>query len=320
MKLNLRSQPDPRALEWTAEALERTTADRLEAERRLTAAIDAELSGADPAADVLGAIEQGETDGPHPALAHSYRREREREMQLERVLSELLQEHPAWPWLRQVPGVNAVEAGRLLSRLDVRRAPTPSAFWAYCGLATVPAARVRCAICGAERVVPAGAGASSRHVTAGEESACSGRMEPIADDAEARMAQPRSGSRDGRRFDQEAKRICFSIGSDLRSAGHQYETYYRHQRETLDSSRPDWERGRKHVTALRKMQKLFLAHLWLVWREAVDLPLTEPAPAARADGRWLSPWSMTSTERRRWSSRDRSLPPLRDRGGPTGPR
>lgn len=53
--------------------------------------------------------------------------------------------------------------------------------------------------------------------------------------------------------------------------------------------------GHVHMRAQRKMTKLFLSHLWLVWRQAVNLPITQPyahgilnhAPAGIID-----PWDM----------------------------
>jgi hypothetical protein len=174
-----------------------------------------------------------------------------------------LRAHPAWHWLRHVPGLEHGPLIRLLERLDVRRAGTPSSFWAYCGLATVP-----------------------------------------APDGVARVAQ------DGH-YDHAAKLLCLEIAGSLRIAGHGYERFYQAERENLDASRPDWPPARRHMTALRKMEKLFLAHLWLVWRQAEGLAVTDPYPGTTGS----DPWAMTRVAaRRRWVRPGHQPPELRTRG------
>ena len=51
----------------------------------------------------------------------------------------------------------------------------------------------------------------------------------------------------------------------------------------LDVAKPDWIPRRRHLTALRMTEKLFLAHLWLVWREQLGLPITAPYADSRDD-------------------------------------
>jgi hypothetical protein len=62
------------------------------------------------------------------------------------------------------------------------------------------------------------------------------------------------------------------------------------------------------MTALRKMQKLFLAHLWLVWREGIGLPVTRPSTT---EAECLGPWAMTAHPRKRWTRREDAVPHLR---------
>jgi hypothetical protein len=311
MRANLRSSGDPRALQWTVEALAQAQELRVSAGRRILEALPEASSSAGAADSVLAAIGRGEETGPSPALARAYRRNREQEEEMERILENLLQEHPAWEWLSAVPGVEIEEAGRLLARLDASRAPTPSAFWAYCGLGTVPGVRHRCSVCGLERTMAESTRTPATHEAPGTRTVCAGRLRAIPSAPAGRVAQPRPDAGERPPYDQEAKKICYRIALGLREAAHQYESYYLEQREALDVSRPAWPSARKHMTALRKMEKLFLAHLWLVWREAQGLPITRPSPDSRADERWSSPWAMIAAPRRRWSRRDRDLPQLR---------
>lgn len=174
-----------------------------------------------------------------------------------------IEAHVAWVWLSQVPGVTPTLAGGLLSRLEPELASTPSAFWSYCGLATV--------------AQPHG----------------------------GRAAQPSRAS-------GELKRVCHALGTSLVRAGGAYARIYRQERARLDETRPAWACERKHLTALRKMEKLFLSHLWLVWREALGLSVTRPH---QNDSRAaIGPWEMVGDPRRRWIRDSRPLPPRPIRG------
>ncbi|CAN5628811.1 hypothetical protein BH23GEM8_BH23GEM8_06230 [soil metagenome] len=305
---SLRLRTHARALGWTADALEQATQMRVETGLRILGPLDTERCDGIAPDQFLESIAARETDGPVPALARAYRQNLEQEREMERILEELLQEHPAWAWLRDVPGVELSSVGRLLSRLDVTRAPTPSAFWAYCGLATVPSVRHRCAVCGCERTIAQGSQPPANHMAAGGTAECAGRMQPIPNSPVNRVAQPRPGSGDRALYDATAKGICYTIGLELRSAGHRYERYYLQQRDALERSRPEWPSGRRHMTALRKMQKLFLAHLWLVWRQGIGLPITVPSAT---DAECLGPWAMTNSPRKRWTRREGAVPQLR---------
>lgn len=90
----------------------------------------------DDADAVLEAIRTGADAGPVPLLAALHRRAAEDEASGLALVGAAVEAHPTWPWLEGVRGVGATLAGRLLSRLDIERARTPSSFWSYCGLAT----------------------------------------------------------------------------------------------------------------------------------------------------------------------------------------
>ncbi|GAH38224.1 unnamed protein product, partial [marine sediment metagenome] len=51
--------------------------------------------------------------------------------------------------------------------------------------------------------------------------------------------------------------------------------------------------GHIHNQSMRKMIKLFLACLWLVWREAEGLPMTKPYPIDKlGHNSFIIPWEM----------------------------
>src|SRR6185295_16001337 len=67
---------------------------------------------------------------------------------LETVVAQSVLHHEMWPWISSRVQADPVITGRLLARLNPARADSPSSFWCYCGLATVPAIVLRCDRCG----------------------------------------------------------------------------------------------------------------------------------------------------------------------------
>ncbi len=88
---------------------------------------------------LLARIRAGAAPAPLASVGDVYRRQWNEERELLRELSERIARHPAWHWLERVRGIGPSLAARLLARLEIDRAPTPSSFWSYCGLATVVA-------------------------------------------------------------------------------------------------------------------------------------------------------------------------------------
>jgi hypothetical protein len=289
--------PENRDLRWIAAAFETAQAHRLRTGEQIRGI--AQGRDAAPAPLTAGALEAllsriraGTTSGPVPVLGEAYRRQWNEERDLLRLMSEQLARHPAWPWLERVRGMGPSLAARLLARLEIERAPTPSSFWSYCGLATVAAEVFRCAECGYELSLPSG-----RHVRMGHRAPvtgepCSGAL-AAAGAGVRRVAQPRPTRGESAPYDREAKKLCYLIGISFVRQGDAYKRYYDEQRARLDAAKPDWIPRRRHLTALRMTEKLFLAHLWLVWREALGLPITAPYADSRDDvAPAPRPWAM----------------------------
>ena len=285
-------------LRWVASAFESAQALRLrtgEQIRAIALGRDSRSNGArvvgNPEA-LLARIRAGGTPGPAPDLGETYRRSWNDERQLLRLLTEEIARHPAWPWLGRVRGVGPSLAARLLARLDIERAPTPSSFWSYCGLATVAAELYRCARCGYELSLPAGRVLRAGHRVPNTGQACSGALS-LAADGVRRVAQPRPSRGESAPYDREAKKLCYLIGISFARQGESYRRYYDEQRLRLDATKPDWIARRRHLTALRMTEKLFLAHLWLVWRERLGLPITAPYADGDHEGSATPrPWAM----------------------------
>ncbi len=289
-----------RALRWLADAYEQAQRIRIETGERIRAVLQGrdETWSMPPTDDdpamVLKAIATGDDLGPVPILGRTYRRHYEEEREMFKEMDRALRAHPVWPWLSRVKGIGPTLAGKMLARFDVEKAEHVSSFWAYAGLATVPAERYHCDTCGLVRAWPVGYNVTGKHSKLGSTTACKGTLIKVAGpDDGVRCAQPRPGRGSKAAYDQYAKKIMYLVGTSFLKSGGPYEEQYRRHRARLEVERPGWADGRKHLTALRHAEKLFLSHLWQVWREAVGLPVTEPyAEAELGHGGMIDPWSM----------------------------
>ncbi len=293
-----------RDLRWLADAYEQAQRVRLDTGERLRAILqgrdhrDADVHPSADAASVLAAIRNGDADGPVPILGRTYRRHAEAERDLRRAMLSALSDHPAWPWMSRVKGIGPTLGARLLARLDVSKAPSPSSFWSYCGLATVPGIEYHCRVCGLRSSFPTRYRVRGPHNDPRTAQPCTGQLQAArGPDDGVRVAQPKPAAGERASYDQLAKKICYLIGVSFLRSGSAYERYYRRERARLERERPGWSDGRIHFAALRKMEKLFLAHLWSVWREGVGLTITSPyAHAVLHHADFVPPEAMTEPE------------------------
>jgi hypothetical protein len=288
----------PHTLTWLVRTFELAQRERIRRGERIRAIAQArDLSWDAPvpemdAESLLTSIEHGETLGPVPFLGMLYEHAWAEERELSRLLEEAVTQHPTWPWLMQIRGVGPRLAARLLSRLRIELARSPSSFWSYCGLATVQALEYRCATCGARAVLPARAPAPSRHLDR-DRHACTGRLTRVGANEHPRVAQPKPRRLEARRYDASAKTICFLIGTSFSRQGGPYKHYYKEAYQRYTERHPEWPAKRRVLAAMRRTVKLFLKHLWMVWREAEgaspdlgpSMTIAEPTPG---------PWEMLS--------------------------
>jgi hypothetical protein len=240
---------------------------------RSLSAGDAEAG--DPDA-LIKAVSRGESVGAPRVLEHAYVRAVRDEAEAAAALAEIIESHAVWPWLSGIKGIGTLLAARLLSRLNITRAATPSAFWAYCGLGTNPGAAYRCAECGLELAFPLGYQKPAVHNTGSELRQCSGALERVADAGEIRVA-PRRSSLGGRAgYDAHARKSCYLIGVSMLRCRSDYRSFYDQERARLATFRPGWAPKRCHLSALRRMEKTFLRDLWVAWRRAAGLTVLAP--------------------------------------------
>ena len=225
------------------------------------------------ASPLLKVIVRGGTAGAPTLLERAYSRAVADETCAAEALREVIEQHAAWPWLSSVKGVGHLLAARLLSRLDVARARTPSAFWAYCGLGTIPGVGYRCDQCALELAYPVGYQTRGPHRALHGSRNCSGKLEALRDSPATRVAPRRAiiGGRSG--YDARARESCYLIGVSMLRCGGDYRSIYDAERARLAALRPGWTPKRCHLSGLRKMEKAFLRDLWVAWRRAADLPV-----------------------------------------------
>lgn len=269
---------DDAAFRWLARRYEAVSRDRA----RIGAQIQAIVEGRDPvwrdtALDsepidrILVEIRTGRRDSPAPVAQH-YRDLWEAEHDIRRQLAAQLNSHPAGPWLSHVSGVGSTLAAQLLARLDRSRARRPSSFWAYCGLATAPAMRVQCEECGLTTELPVGAPPPPDHADQRSDGLrCSAPLTAVDEDgddqssAPVRVAAGRASGNGAPKFDQMARSTCHLIGQSMIRTNGTYEPVYRAARERFSREREGWSSGRIHLSAMRVMEKQFLADLWHAW-------------------------------------------------------
>jgi len=258
--------------------------------------------------DVLDDITRGMSLGPVPILGRTYQRFATEESELQRDMLAALHQHPTWPWLEKVKGIGGTLGCKLIARLDIREADTPSAFSAYCGLATIPGEKWRCPDCGKERTWPVGFNVTGKHTVLDGGGQCPTLMVKVAGPEDGiRAAMPRgftvlSTNKKGetkprRPYDAYAKKLMYQIMTSFimgKKYPGKYYLFYEAARAKLDIERPGWAPAGKHHTAMRKTEKLFLSHLWLVWRKAEGLPITEPYAhvVLGHQSKPIDPWDM----------------------------
>lgn len=178
-------------------------------------------------------------------------------------IATLLKSHPAYPWFSRVKGIGKENIGKIIGQVRVRPeideegkelpyANTISGLWKFCGFSV----------------------------------------------ENGKSPRPKKGEKLD--YNSQLRSMCWRVSSSLLKAKGKFYDYYLSQKDTyiirfrnegrkiVPAAQLPKENGNKvenekfiseghvHNMALRKMVKLFLACLWLSWREAESLPLTEP--------------------------------------------
>lgn len=90
-------------------------------------------------------------------------------------------------------------------------------------------------------------------------------------------------------YNKRLKTTCYLVGTSFLKSNSPYRRVYDQAREYYAEHRPDWTDGHQHAAAMRKMIKLWLSHLWVVWRDLEGLPTSEPYITDGTHHRYIAP-------------------------------
>jgi hypothetical protein len=175
-----------------------------------------------------------------------------------------MKQHPAWPWLQRIKGVGATSAALVVGLIDIERAVYPSSLWKFAGYGVTVQDCDKCGGSGEFGSPPEqcpkceGAGAYGRadRTHKGEKRDYSARLKTMVwriTDLQVKHRGPY------RKIYDEAKHGYLTTRGPLSSTPKERQ----------------WTLGHCEAAARRKASKLFLAHLWQIWREAEGLPVTK---------------------------------------------
>ncbi len=206
-----------------------------------------------------------------PETDELHRRAKDLEDYVDGRVADLIQSHSAYPWFSKVKGIGKENIGKVVGLIDIERAEHISSLWKFAGF-------------------------SVENGTAPKRKKGGGKLS----------------------YNSQLRSMCWRLGSSLlRATGKFYEYYLRekdkyYQRygnqgvnivpatslpKDKDGKRYEPEgmiaEGHVHNQAMRKMVKLFLACLWLTWREAEGLPVAKPyAIDQLGHDSYIAPWDM----------------------------
>lgn len=77
-------------------------------------------------------------------------------------------------------------------------------------------------------------------------------------------------------YNATLKKDLYLVGSSFMRSASPYRKVYDDSRAYYEQFRPDWTKAHIHLASLRKMIKIFLVHLYEVWRTLEGLPIRDP--------------------------------------------
>jgi len=77
-------------------------------------------------------------------------------------------------------------------------------------------------------------------------------------------------------YNKNLKPVCYLIGTSFLKCKSPYASIYYEAKEYYAENRPEWTKLHIHYAAMRKMIKVFLSHVYKVWREMEGLPAYLP--------------------------------------------
>jgi len=235
---------------------------------------------------------QGKED---PERNELHRRLKDLEDFVDGRVAYLIQGHPAYPWFSLVLGVGRENIGKVVGPIDIERAKTISALWKFTGFSVedgIAPKRIK--------------GGGKLSYNSQLRSMC-WRLATSLKRARGKFYEYYIKEKDKytERFESQGykilstpqgKWVCLNCGASWAKKRGITPCCSNQSIEKKLRGEPQgiiWL-GHLDAMAVRKMIKLFLACLWLVWREAEGLPLTNPyAIDILKHQSLIDPWEMT---------------------------
>lgn len=76
-------------------------------------------------------------------------------------------------------------------------------------------------------------------------------------------------------YNVRLKTVMYLIAGSMIKSKSPYRLIYDRAKSYYQQTRPEWTKAHIHMASIRKMQKVFLCHLWEEWRTQLNLPTRE---------------------------------------------
>lgn len=193
----------------------------------------------------------------------------------------LIQDHPIWlEWLSRVRGIGPVLAGGIIARIPIERSPHVSQLWKYAGFG-VTIDKWVCPVCKHVIEHAKGMGTQGAQVFCPD---CKNVTQP-----QGHADRPAKGEKLG--YNPKLKVLIWKVVQSFikqdpkKSKYRQLYEHFRAEYEERPCTKTHYNEKKevipcfdahKHAKAGRKVGKIFLAHLYLVWRKIMGLPVSDP--------------------------------------------
>ena len=201
-------------------------------------------------------------------------------------------------WAKDVKGVGPVTLGLIMGEVDIRKAHSISALWRFAGYAVINGERQRptkgqkldynkrlktYVYRQMSSLMRAGGVYSKLYYRFREEEEAKQMKEPFREERagvpEESMASERAEAGEQPRFEERAESLeepsCQERASSSEEPIGAERANNSEEPTSAERSIPK-NKMHVHLRAIRRMAKIWLSHLWVVWREAEGLPVSQP--------------------------------------------
>jgi len=200
-------------------------------------------------------------------------------------VADLIKGHPAYPWFSRVKGVGRENIGKVVGLIDIGRADTISALWKFSGMD-----------------VQDGKAPKRKR---GEKLSYNSQLRSMCWRLSISLLRAKgkfynyyleAKEKEARKFtviSTPKGRLCPKCLTEVTAKATKYCPKCGTQLSLKEEPKGVLFEGHLHNRALRKATKLFLACLWLTWREAEGLPVSKPyAIDIQRHSSFIGPWEM----------------------------